>query len=199
MATGSIDRRVTRTRAALQHAMMSLILNKPYDAITIEDICATADVGRSTFYAHYAGKDDLKRRGLEGLRRQLMDRQRSALNQPDCAVSRRFAFSLALFEHARDHLDHYRALAKGHGASVALGAIREVLCDLVRAELAAADAGSTEAPRDLTVQFVVGGLMAVLTWWLDGGAKLPPQRIDAIFRRWLTAGVPTSPLRPNAP
>jgi hypothetical protein len=45
------------------------------------------------------------------------------------------------------------------------------------------------APREVVVHYVVGAYMAVLTWWLDGGAKLPPQRIDAIFRRLATDGV----------
>ena len=52
------------------------------EAITIKDICDVADVGRSTFYAHYTGKDDLKRSGLEQLRRQLMERQKQALAAP---------------------------------------------------------------------------------------------------------------------
>jgi hypothetical protein len=55
----------------------------------------------------------------------------------------------------------------------------------VRNELAAtADKDSADGiPRELVVQYVVGAYMAVLTWWLDGGAKLPPKRIDAMFRR----------------
>jgi hypothetical protein len=32
----------------------------------------------------------------------------------------------------------------------------------------------------------------VLTWWLDGGAKLPPQQIDAMFRRLATEGIMSS-------
>jgi hypothetical protein len=44
-------------------------------------------------------------------------------------------------------------------------------------------------PHELVVQYVVGAFMAVLTWWLDGGARLPPQRIDAIFRRLATEGI----------
>jgi hypothetical protein len=31
--------------------------------------------------------------------------------------------------------------------------------------------------------------MAVLTWWLDGGAKLPPRQMDAVFRRLAIEGI----------
>ena len=66
----------------LQHALTSLILKKGYEAITIQDICDAANVGRSTFYAHYTSKDDLKRSGFEHLRKELVDRQRDALAAP---------------------------------------------------------------------------------------------------------------------
>ena len=187
----SVDRRIARTSATLQHALMSLILEKRYEAITIKDICDEADVGRSTFYAHYKNKDDLKRRGLEHLRSVLVVRQRDALAKPGDSRERSFGFSLAMLEHARDHLAHYRALVGGRGATVALGTIRAMLSDLVRDELATT-AGNYSAegmPRELAVQHVVGAYMAVLTWWLDGGAKLPPQQIDAMFRRLATEGL----------
>jgi AcrR family transcriptional regulator len=65
----TIDRRIPRTGSMLQHALNSLILKKGYEAITIKDICNAANVGRSTFYAHYRSKDDLKRSRFEPLRR----------------------------------------------------------------------------------------------------------------------------------
>jgi AcrR family transcriptional regulator len=191
MAKAGVDRRIARTRAMLQQALVSLILKKGYEAITIEDICDAANVGRSTFYAHYTSKDDLKRSGLEHLRRLLVDRQRDALATPGDIRDRSLGFSLTMFEHARDQLDLYRALVGGRGGTVALGSIRQILSDLVRDELAGTvDKDSADViPRELVVQYVVGAYMAVLTWWLDGGAKLPPQRMDAIFRRLATEGI----------
>lgn len=185
------DRRVSRTRGMLQQALISLILKKDYDAITIQDICDAANVGRSTFYAHYTGKDDLKRSGFDHLRKDLGDGQKHALSTPGHSRNRSFGFSLAMFEHARDHRELHRALIGCRGGAIALCSIRQILSDLVRVELAAnaADTSSDAAPREFVVQYVVGAYMAVLTWWLDGGAKLPPQRVDAMFRRLASQGV----------
>ena len=108
MKKANIDRRVARTRATLHRALMSLILKKGYEAVTVEDICDAANVGRSTFYAHYTSKDDLKRSGLEHLRTALVDQHRDALATPEDR-DRRLGFSLPMFEHARDHIDLYRA------------------------------------------------------------------------------------------
>jgi len=190
----ALDRRISRTKTALQHAFISLILKKDYEAITIQDICDAANVGRSTFYAHYTSKDDLKRSGFEPLRRLLVDRQKEALATAGGISGRSLSFSLIMFEHARDHREHYRALVGSRGGSVSLGTIRKILSDLVRDELGAtADKNSAEVlPREIVVQYVVGAFMAVLTWWLDGGAKLPPQRIDAMFRRLATEGIMAS-------
>jgi AcrR family transcriptional regulator len=195
MPKPSIDRRVARTRQMLQHALMSLMMKKDYAAITIEEICETADVGRSTFYAHYTSKEDLQRSGIENhLRVLLVDAQRDAAATPGHDGRRSLAFSLTMFEHARGHIDLYRALVGGRGGAVALGTIRQILSDLVRDELdpTIGKKSADAIPRELVVQYVVGAYMAVLTWWLDGGAKLPPQRMDAIFRRLATAGVVAS-------
>ncbi len=191
MAKKPIDRRVARTRAMLQQAHISLILKKGYDAITVDDICNAANVGRSTFYAHYTSKDDLRRSGLEHLRKELIDRQKDALAKSGNIRDRSLGFSLAMFEHARDHIDLYKALVGGRGGAIALGAIRQILSDLIRNELAATvDKKSADViPRELVVQYVVGSFMAVMTWWLDGGVKLPPQRIDVMFRRLATEGI----------
>ena len=190
MAKRPIDRRVARSREMLHQALLSLIVKKGYDAITVEDICETANVGRSTFYAHFTSKDDLKRSGLEHLREQLLDRQQSAAIAADKEIGR-LGFSLTTFEHARDHIHLYRALMGSRGGAIALGTIRQVLCDCVRRELAAigAKSGKEGIPNELVVEYVVGGYMAMLTRWLDGGAKLPPASIDAIFRRLAIEGI----------
>ena len=186
-----IDRRIPRTRAMLQHALTSLILKKGYEAITIQDICDEANVGRSTFYAHYTSKDDLKRNSFEHLRKELVDRQNEAQAASGEIKDRSLGFSLTMFEHARDHIDLYRALVGGRGGTVSLGQIRQILSDLVRNELAATDGKNSAdiVPRELVVQYVVGAFMAVMSWWLDGGAKLPPKRVDAMFRRLATEGI----------
>lgn len=53
------DRRVRRTRDALHRALIELMMERAYDRISVSDVIARADIGRSTFYTHYRDKDDL--------------------------------------------------------------------------------------------------------------------------------------------
>ncbi len=58
-STPKIDRRVQRTRQLLRDALMALIVEKGYDAISVQDITDHANVARPTFYLHYKDKEEL--------------------------------------------------------------------------------------------------------------------------------------------
>lgn len=190
MKDKAADRRVIRTRSGLQQALLTLIRKKGYDAVTVEDICGEANVGRSTFYLHFASKDALKRSGLDHLRRELLERQRQVAEAGNGNATSRFGFSLALFEHARDHVDLYRALAGSTGGNVALDGIREILSELVRRDLQRGKRAHADAvPSDFVVEYLVGAYTAVLIGWLDGGAKRSPQKMAEMFRRLAIEGV----------
>ena len=61
------DRRVKRTHELLQKALVDLIAERGYDAVTVQDILDHADVGRTTFYKYYTSKDDLFMRCHEAI------------------------------------------------------------------------------------------------------------------------------------
>ena len=154
------DRRIVRTQATLQHALVSLIMERGYDAITVQDICEAANIGRSTFYAHYGDKAALKRSGLNHLKASLR------VANPD-----RFGFILTLFEHGRDHLQLYRALVGSPGATTSLESLRRILAELIDDEVRATGLGGIQ--RTVTTEFMTGAILAVLTGWLDEGAVTP--------------------------
>jgi AcrR family transcriptional regulator len=186
------DRRARRTRVLLQQAHLSLILKKGYDAMSIQDICEAANVGRSTFYLHYRGKADLRRRSFDHLRELLKERQEAAL-QAENARDRTLGFTLALLEHAREHIELYRALARSRGKAIGLGMVRQILCDLVRTEVARWGGRGAGAPSELIVQYIVGAYMSVLTWWLDAGARAPAAQVASALRTMSCKGTLADP------
>jgi AcrR family transcriptional regulator len=186
-----MDSRGPHTRAALQHAFKSLLRTRPYESIAVDEICKLANVGRSTFYTHFRSKDDLKRSGVEALRRQLLERQKNAAQSNDNERRSALSFTFDLFAHAREHVDHYHALVGGRGGTVVLRKLKETVTDLAHAELAhkPGSRSSDVIEREAVVQYIVGAFMGVLTWWLDRGATIPIERIDAMFQRFMREGV----------
>jgi AcrR family transcriptional regulator len=180
------DRRVRRTRAALLAALIDLMTEKGYDAVTVQDIIDRADVGRSTFYAHFTDKEDLLVSGIENLRPQVAGGS-SASGEREL-----FAFSLELFRHVRGQRRLYRALVGRRGGAVVLRWFTKMVSDLIREDLEKLPPRKvSEIPLDVSVQFLAGAYMSVLTWWVDSGAKHTPEEMDSMFRALATGGIAT--------
>src|SRR5262245_55700422 len=132
---------------------------------------------------HYTGKEDLLRAGFEELRVNLA----SAATRRGSSEDAMLPFSRAMFEHACEHKQVYRALVGGRGGVVAGRQMRLVLSDLVRQELAAS--GDDDVPGEIRVQFVVDTFLAVLSWSIGRKPALPPERMNQIFRRLVLHGI----------
>lgn len=180
MTKRAADRRVQRTRQLLQDALIAMMIEKGYEATTVQDIIDRANVGRATFYAHFADKETLLASRLEDLRTMLTERRQGAPG---------LGFSLAMVEHARSHLPLYRSIVGQKSGAFVLHRIHRTMADLVGLDLKAMGFRGTAEQRALAVEYIAGAFMAVLTWWLDQGAKMLPQEVDEIFRRLVMRGV----------
>jgi AcrR family transcriptional regulator len=188
--TKLIDRRRARTEKALHGALMSLIVSKGYEAITVQDIIDAADVGRSTFYAHYTSKEDLLRSGFATLREDL-ERARLAAGSANGGP---LAFSLAFLEHVNQYRHIYRSLLGARGRTVADQELRRVLTETVEKDLSGSEEDAT-VPRELRVQFVVDTFLSVVGWWFERKRKAQPAEMDAIFRGLVFDGIGSTLLR----
>lgn len=182
------DRRVQRTRRLLQDALLSLMAERGYESVTVQDIIDRADVGRATFYAHFADKRTLLGSRLEDLRAGLAERQREALAASGDRA-RGLAFARPMLEHAAGGLALWRALVGRESGAIVLGRIHEIVAELVRTDLAALGVGRGTPNRELVVQHLTGAFMGVMTTWLDDGARLSVDEVDALYRKLATRGL----------
>ena len=178
------DRRTQKTRAALQEALISLMFEKSYEAILIQEILDRANVGRSTFYTHFRDKDELLVEGLQGLKELLRNAQIATPTPSNKSYEKVIGFSLAMFEHAHDHKKLYRSLVSGPGWVIVRQRIEEILVQLMKEEARALFKRRTasEVPFELFIHFLGATFMSVLTWWFNFKRPLPPKEINALFR-----------------
>ena len=169
------DRRVRRTDARLHDALMSLIHDKSYDSIAVRDILDRADVGRSTFYAHFRDKDDLLTSGISEALQSI--RSTAAASDP-------FAwFSLPIFEHIHRHRLEGKA-APVEGRSVIHSRLQRTIEELITDEVARRFTRRRVGPipAELAVKHVASTFILVLNWWLDVVGAQSPRDADALFR-----------------
>ena len=180
----SEDRRMQKTRKALQEALISLMFEKSYEAILIQEILDRANVGRSTFYTHFRDKNELLNEGLQGLQEFLRNMQRDTPDSSGKRYERVIGFSLAMFEHANDHKKLYRSLVGGPGWIIVRQRIEEILVQLMKDEARALfkRKASSEVPFELFIHFLGATFMSVLTWWFNFKRPLPPKEINTLFR-----------------
>ena len=174
------DRRVRRTRAAIQAALTQLILEKGYDAVTVTDIIERADIGRSTFYAHFTDKSDVFDDTIEELSGFL----RAHSSEGDGL----FAFSLPMFEHIVEQLPVIKALFGNDGHSSAMRSTTAALVSVVDEELGARFPADVRH-RKLVSVFVVGAYFSVISHWITGEYKYTAAELDNAFRRLVVPGV----------
>ncbi|MDE2135726.1 MAG: TetR family transcriptional regulator C-terminal domain-containing protein [Alphaproteobacteria bacterium] len=82
-------------------------------------------------------------------------------------------------------------LVGNRGGAIALGMVRQTVCELVSGELMApAGKNAKDAmPREFIVQYLVEVYITMMNWWLDDGAKLAPQQINLMFQHLTTEGI----------
>jgi AcrR family transcriptional regulator len=157
------DRRVRKTREALYAAFAALIVEQGYDAMTVQDVLDAADIGRSTFYAHFSGKEALLRFGFERFRADL---------SVDLAAGDRLALIASIVQHVRAHAGLYRALVGGSAGAIVREALHALIRDAVRDELGRQP--EPDLDLELTAAFIAGGLVAAIERWLADGFHPAP-------------------------
>ncbi len=186
-----LDRRVERTRKLLHETLMSLIQEKGYEKITVQDILDRANLGRSTFYSHYRHKDELFLSGFDHLRTMLEEQHQSLMAVKSSGKSTDFNLSLELFRHAHENHGHYKAMIGKQSGQMIMRQAHKYLTDLVKAHLSGVmkNRKSTPVPTDLAAHWIVSSFLSLATWWLDRNMPYSAEKMDEIFRKLTFPGV----------
>jgi AcrR family transcriptional regulator len=162
------DRRVERTQQLLREALLTLIREKGFEALTVQEIIDRANVGRATFYAHFDNKDDLLLSGFDEFRASLKAHQRDALSRGRNVEDRVFGFSHEIFSHTNEYREVFRAMVGKRSGAALQRLLHKLLVDLVREDVkqTVARPENGAVPAEAVVQFVAGALFGLLMWWL---------------------------------
>ena len=188
--TKKIDRRVERTRKLIQEALVSLILEKRYDKITVQEIIDKANVGRSTFYAHFQDKEDLLASNFANYTAQWDEPQDEPEHAPG-NESPHILHSLEFFLHANEAYEFHQAMFEGGGAEVMIETGRQHMMADVQNHLMQmlGEDEKLAIPLPVITNFLAGGLLSVMVWWLKEKRPYPPEKINEMFQQLAMQGV----------
>jgi len=181
-----LDLRIRRTRDRLGDALIELVRERPFDSITVQEVLARAEVGRSTFYAHFSGKEDLLWSDVdEFLASMAMQLTRERDASPRVVPVREFFAHVAGERELWDafvragKLHDFLELAQRH---FALGIEARLAERTPARELGADD-------RRAQANALAGSMLALLSWWLREGTPGSPEHMDELFHGMARGGV----------
>lgn len=165
------DERVRRTRERIDAAFIGILHRRGYGSIRVSEIVKKAVVGRPTFYAHYATKDDLLRSQFERIIAPLI---RATPGDSARIDATDFLAHVGTAQH------FYRAFMGPNGGT-APRVLRECLEARTRQILALESASSSSLKQSATTRFVASSLLTVVECWIEKGAIETPQQVQEIF------------------
>jgi len=192
--TSRIDRRVERTRKALREALLSLIEEKGYDTVTVEEVTQRANVGRATFYLHYRDKEDVL---LEQLHELARDRVQLLSEVPlvdwDITCNPPYPPLIKVFQHAAENADLYRVILWGEGAASITKRLRSIIISALNLliqdnEEPGSVSLSAQIPVDFLATYIAGALIGSIAWWLEQPDPPDPHAMTQLFQRMFIPG-----------
>lgn len=180
------DRRTQRTQQALIEALLDLMNVKHYDAISVKDIIEKANVGRSTFYAHYQTKDDLLKGGFERVLDLLLDQ--IVFDETGRSLT---LDTTPLFRHAQGHAKLFRTLAWGSGFELITMQGQAALSEKIVQQLSpfVSKVGPPAVPLPVVAYSLAGSILLLLKWWLENDMPNSPEAMDGIVQQLIMPGI----------
>ena len=158
-----VQRRVARTKAAIEDAFVQLVLERGYDQVTVEDITDRADLARATFYTHYPNKEAVQFSVFNRLTEDLVQRLATG---PRNVVHRDTI--QAAYRQAAEMPDLYRAcLSDARTRQAHLSILSRYAEQNFRDRLTALG-NQPRVPVPVMARAFVGAHVAILDAWLAG-------------------------------
>lgn len=179
-----MDRRQKKTREAIFQAFTSLLAKKHYNQISVQEIIDSADIGRTTFYAHFETKDYLLKDLCEELFGHIID---TAMGLPhghyhySCGSAEDSVF-LHLLRHLQENDRNILELLSSQNNDLFLRYFKDNLKQLITSQYAAKGLlQNAKLPEDYLVNHITSSFVETVSWWLSHHRKESPEQMTEYF------------------
>ncbi len=170
-----MDRRQQKTRDAIFKAFSKLIGQKRYANITVQEIIDEANIGRSTFYAHFETKDELLKALCTDIfshvfSDELMSEKTHDFSGENYVLEAKLTHIL---HHLKDSEKNIAGILSSESGDLFMKYFKDYLTELFSKNF---NEIKVNAPADFVLNHLVGSFAETVKWWVDNSMKYTPEQ-----------------------
>lgn len=180
-----MDRRQQKTRAAIFIAFSTLLAKKSYSKITVQEIIDTANIGRTTFYAHFETKEDLLKTLCEELFGHIIDSAMDCTHTHGLYSDRNAPESVFchLLQHLQENGGNILGLLSCESSELFLRYFKDSLNKLIESQFVNQNRKiNKDIPQDFLINHISSSFVEMVLWWIKSRMKQTPEELDRYFR-----------------
>jgi AcrR family transcriptional regulator len=180
-----MDRRIQKTRTSIMSAFEALLTEKRYEQLTVQDIIDRANVGRSTFYAHFETKDDLLKYTCQELFEHIFTEHPLPEGSHDYSESANTQDVMLthILHHLKDDHRRYQRIFSCESADLFWRYFQSLFRILMEKSGAGDPAAEKKVPEDYYVNYYCSAYIESVKWWFQNGLKITPEELASYFKR----------------
>lgn len=176
-----MDRRQQKTREAIFHAFSELLATKSYTKITVQNIIDMANVGRTTFYAHFETKDHLLRELCTDLFEHVFSKALNVESTHDFSLteSNPHVFITHILYHLRDNKKNILGILNCESGELFLRFFKQYLNEFFTPYMVNNE--SNYIPYDFLLNHISGSFINMIQWWIKDDLQTTPEKLADYF------------------
>lgn len=183
MSTDHTDLRVIKTKRGLREAFLRLLLEKGYDAISIQDVATEAEAARVTFYRHYANKEELLIDCIDMIFEDFAGNFKPVSNEEH---RQGFTPLLAFYQQIQKDGKIYRLLSTSRAGQFLTKRLIELFAERIEKQFKASfPAEQQVAPIEIIAYHIASAQVQLANWWIENDQPYPPEYMARISL-WLS-------------
>ncbi len=172
-------RNFTRSEKAIIRAYVELMQKKGDGRITVTDIVNTADLNRSTFYAHFKSSEDVR----EKIQSDIINELIGSLNKRDFrnALSDSYPAMMHVVEFIKKDEEMYKMLLNTEDANKFLKKLRDIVIEKYLADEVMLPRIKDRDEFEMNLRMFIGGYVSVIEDWAAGNVNMPLEKAAKIM------------------
>ena len=170
-------RRVRKTKAAIFYAFSDLMQEKRYANISVQNIIDRADIGRTTFYAHYSTKEEL----LDSYINHIFDLLIVENDVDETDMLDTYIPVQKIFEHILVHNRMLKSLLNSDSGELLFQRAQAYWEKKLEAYFKSFDYDG-ESPPDLVKNHLVTSAIGMIKWWSKNDMPYSPLEMSKYWK-----------------